>query len=98
MSNSVLGVILQGATFFCAYAGTEPEYIPLNHLITYKSPTNCDVMRDTIGSRPYEIKKDGSKYVISFYPQAKNAKNPDAVLFKLTLTKDDLKKLEKTVA
>ena len=55
-------------------------------------------MRDTIGGRPYEIKKAGTKYVISFYPQAKNAKNPDAVLFKLTVTKDDLKKLEKTVA
>ena len=54
-------------------------------------------MRDTIGGRPYEIKKADSKYVISFYPQAKNAKNPDAVLFKLILTKDDLKKLEKIV-
>ncbi len=50
-------------------------------------------MRDTIGGRPYDIKKDGSKYVISFYPQAKNAKNPDAVLFRLALTKDELKKL-----
>ncbi len=52
-------------------------------------------MRDTIGNRPYEVKKDGSKYVINFYPQAKNAKNPDAVLFRLTLTKDELKKLAK---
>ena len=52
-------------------------------------------MRDTIGGRPYEVRKDGSKYVISFYPQAKNAKNPDAVLFRLTLTKDELKKLAK---
>ncbi len=55
-------------------------------------------MRDTIGGRPYEIKKDGSKFVISFYPQAKNAKNPDAVLFRLTLTKEELKKLAKIVA
>ena len=52
-------------------------------------------MRDTIGGRPYEIKKDGSKHIIIFYPQANNTKNPDAVLFKLTLAKDDLKKLEK---
>ena len=52
-------------------------------------------MRDTIGGRPFEVRKDGSKYVISFYPQAKSAKNPDAVLFRLTLTKDELKKLEK---
>ena len=54
-------------------------------------------MKDTIGDRPYEIKKDGSKYVINFYPQSKNAKNPDAVLFRLTLTKNDLKKLAKSL-
>ena len=35
-------------------------------------------MRDTIGGRPYEIKKTGLKYVISFYPMSENAKNPDA--------------------
>ena len=52
-------------------------------------------MRDTIGGRPYEVKKAGSKYVISFYPMSENVKNPDAVLFRLTLTKDDLKKLSK---
>jgi len=52
-------------------------------------------MRDTIGGRPYEVKKSGSKFVISFYPQAKNAKNPDAVLFRLTLTKEELKKFAK---
>ena len=50
-------------------------------------------MRDTIGGRPYEVKKDGSKYVISFYPQTKNAKNPDVVLFRLVLTKDEIAKL-----
>ena len=55
-------------------------------------------MRDTIGGRPYEIKADGSRYVISFYPQSKSAKNPDAVLFRLTLTRDDLKKLAKIAA
>ena len=52
-------------------------------------------MRDTIGGRPYEIKKAGSKHTIIFYPPANNTKNPDAILFKLTLAKDDLKKLEK---
>ena len=54
-------------------------------------------MRDTIGGRPYNVKKEGSKVIISFYPQAKNAKNPDAVLFRLTLTKEELKKLTKFV-
>ena len=52
-------------------------------------------MRDNLGGRPFSIKKNGSEYIISFYPQTKNAKNPDAVLFRLTLTKDDLKKLVK---
>ena len=52
-------------------------------------------MRDSIGGRPYDVKKDGTKYVISFYPQTKNAKNPDAVLFRLALTKEELKKLTK---
>ena len=52
-------------------------------------------MRDVIGGRPYEIKKVGSKYMIKFFPQAKNAKNPDAVIFRITLTKDELKKLAK---
>lgn len=54
-------------------------------------------MRDTIGGRPYEVKKVGSKYVLSFYPKSENAKNPDAILFRLTLTKDELKNLAKIV-
>ena len=52
-------------------------------------------MRDTLGGRPYEVKKDGAKHIISFYPQIANPKNPNAVLFRLTLDKDDLKKLTK---
>lgn len=52
-------------------------------------------MRDTLGGRPYEVKKDGTKIVVSFYPQIANPKNPNAVLFRLTLDKDDLKKLAK---
>lgn len=55
-------------------------------------------MRDTVGDRPYEVKKSGSKYVITFYPMSKNAKNPDAVLYRIALTKDDLKKLAKITA
>lgn len=55
-------------------------------------------MRDTLGGRPYEVKKVGSKYVLSFYPMSDNAKNPDAVLFRLTLTKDELRKLAKIAA
>lgn len=52
-------------------------------------------MRYTIGNRSYEIKKDRSKYIITFYPMAKNTKKQDAVLGSLTLIKDDIKKLGK---
>jgi len=55
-------------------------------------------MRDKIGGRPYEVRKDGSRYVISFYPMSESAKNPDAVLFRLTLTRDELKKISKIAA
>ncbi len=52
-------------------------------------------MRETLGGRPYEVRKDGSRFVISFYPMSEGAKNPDAVLFRLTLDKEELKKLAK---
>lgn len=54
-------------------------------------------MRDTIGGRPFDAKKSDGKHVISFYPQTKNAKNPNAVMFRITLTKADLKKLDKII-
>lgn len=53
-------------------------------------------MRDKIGGRPFEVHKSGSKYVISFYPMTDNPKNPNAVLFRLTVTSDELKKLVKS--
>ena len=59
------------------------------------TPSSPPPMRDTLGGRPYEVKKDGTKHIISFYPQIDNPKNPNAVLFRLTLDKDDLKKLAK---
>jgi len=49
-------------------------------------------MRDTIGGRPYEIKNQGGKKTIQFFPMNDNAKNPDAVLFRITLDKTDIKK------
>ncbi len=52
-------------------------------------------MRNTLGGRPYEVTSSGGKYTFKFYPLAKNAKNPDAVIFRLTVTGDELKKLSK---
>lgn len=52
-------------------------------------------MKDTIGGRPFEVTKNGGKYTVKFFPMIKNAKNPNAVMFSITMTKDELKKLEK---
>ena len=52
-------------------------------------------MRDKLGGRPYEIKKEGGKTKILFYPQTPNAKNPDTVLFRVELSNEDIKKLKK---
>jgi len=55
-------------------------------------------MRDKIGSRPYEVKNEGGKKVIKFYPMTENAKNPDLVLFRIHLSKEDVKKLTKALS
>jgi len=55
-------------------------------------------MRDTIGGRPFEIKNVGGKKTINFFPMNDNAKNPDAVLFRITLDKTDIKKLTKALS
>ena len=55
-------------------------------------------MRDKLGGRPYEIKKIGDKTRIQFYPQIPNAKNPDAVLFRIELSSEDVKKLKKILS
>jgi len=52
-------------------------------------------VRDTLGGRPYEVTSSGGVYTVKFFPIAKGAKNPDAVIFRLTLTREDLKKLAK---
>jgi len=50
-------------------------------------------VRDKLGGRPYDVIKGDGKYTFRFFPQAQHAKNPDTVLFRVTLTKDDLKKI-----
>ena len=46
-------------------------------------------MREKIGDRPYEVTKNGGMYTIKFYPMIKSAKNPDRVLFCLTVSKKE---------
>jgi len=55
-------------------------------------------MRDMIGGRPYEIKNEGGKKVIKFFPMSENAQNPDLVLFRIHLDKDGVKKLIKALS
>lgn len=50
-------------------------------------------MRNKIGERPFEVTKNGGKYVIKFYPMMKAAKNPNKVLFCLTVSKQEFDKL-----
>ena len=50
-------------------------------------------MREKIGERPYEVSKSGSEYRIKFYPMIEGARNPDKVLFCLTVTKEEFAKL-----
>jgi len=55
-------------------------------------------VRDTLGGRPYEVTSEGGIHNFRFYPIAKGAKNPDAVIFRLSLSKEDLKKLAKVAS
>jgi hypothetical protein len=50
-------------------------------------------MREKIGERPYEVSKKDDKYTIKFYPMVKTARNPDRVLFCLTVSKKEFDKL-----
>ena len=52
-------------------------------------------MNNMINGGPYNVKRSNSNIVTSFYSITENAKNPDTVLFRLTLNKAELKKLLK---
>lgn len=54
-------------------------------------------MRDTLGSYPYEMKKESGKIVLRFYPKSPDAKNPDSIVFVLPLDESDRKKLAKMI-
>ena len=66
--------------------------------VTYRFKKYNDkipIMRDKIGNRPIEVKELGGNLILKFYPMAKTAKNPDKVLFCLTMDSEARKKLEK---
>jgi len=55
-------------------------------------------MRDKIGGRPFEVKNEGGKKSIRFFPMTENAKNPNTVLFRIALDNNDIKKLIKALS
>jgi len=55
-------------------------------------------MRDKLGDFPYETKKEGGKTVLRFYPKSSTAKNPNSIVFVLSLNEDDRKKLTKIIS
>ena len=52
---------------------------------------------DTIGGRPVDITKEDGKIKIVFHPMMASAKNPDAKLFTLKISNDDIAKLKKAL-
>lgn len=55
-------------------------------------------MRERIGGVPYEAKKSGGSVELRFYPKGDNAKNPDGIVFMLSLSSDDRKKLSEIIS
>ena len=56
------------------------------------------IMRERIGGVPFETKKSGGNVEIRFYPKGENAKNPDGIVFMLSLSKEDRKKLAEVIS
>ena len=54
-------------------------------------------MREELGGRPCDITKEGGKIKIVFHPMMASAKNPDAKLFTLKISNDDIVKLKKAI-
>ena len=54
-------------------------------------------MKEELGGRPCDITKEGGKIKIVFHPMMASAKNPDAKLFTLKISNDDIAKLKKAI-
>ena len=55
-------------------------------------------MRDRLGGNPFEVKKEGKKTTFRFFPKGENARNPDSIVFVLSLDSDDKAKLRKILS
>ena len=54
-------------------------------------------MREELGGRPCDITKEDGKIKIVFHPMMASAKHPDASMFTVKLSSDDIAKLKKAI-
>ena len=54
-------------------------------------------MREELSGRPCDITKEGDKIKIVFHPMMASAKHPDASMFTVKLSSDDIAKLKKVI-
>lgn len=55
-------------------------------------------MRDRLGGVPFEVNKTGKKTTFRFFPKSENAKNPNSIVFVLSLDSDEKTKLKKILS
>jgi len=55
-------------------------------------------MREKLGGVPFEVKTEQNCTVLRFYPKSTTAKNPDGIVFMLSLNKEDRTKLVKIIS
>ena len=54
-------------------------------------------MKEELGGRPCDISKESGKIKIVFHPIMSTAKHPDASVFTVKLSSDDIAKLKKAI-
>ena len=54
--------------------------------------------RDRLGGVPYETRKEKDRIILRFFPKSASAKNPDGLVFMLSLDNDDVSKLQKIIS
>lgn len=53
------------------------------------------MQRERLGGVPYETENQGNKIKVRFFPKSDNPKNPDSIVFTMTLDKTDKEKIKK---
>ena len=53
------------------------------------------MVKETIGNRPVSITKEGNEIKIVFHPITSGAKHPNAAVFSIKLTKNDVEIIRK---